>query len=98
MLFGRGQGPGSGGGRGAGRGSGRGSKNGGRGMGRGSGYGLGPGGNCVCPECGHKVPHQRGVPCYEMKCPNCGGQMVHEGLDVSGSPDRNNENMVNTRL
>ncbi|MFW5898497.1 MAG: hypothetical protein ACOCT7_01430 [Candidatus Saliniplasma sp.] len=54
---------------------------GGRGQGRGQGRGAGsagPGGNCVCPSCGKKVPHKRGVPCYEMKCPECGSQMIRE--------------------
>ncbi|MDD3491596.1 MAG: cation diffusion facilitator family transporter [Candidatus Pacebacteria bacterium] len=33
--------------------------------------GLGPGGYCVCPECGYKIPHQRGKPCSIFKCPDC---------------------------
>lgn len=33
--------------------------------------GLGPDGNCVCPQCGYKMPHQRGVPCSTLKCPHC---------------------------
>lgn len=51
----------------------------GRGGGRGrqpSGFGLGPGGECVCPNCGTKTSHQRGVPCYEHKCPKCGQAMT----------------------
>lgn len=31
----------------------------------------GPGGYCVCPECGYKKSHQRGTPCSGLKCPNC---------------------------
>ncbi len=58
-----------------------------RGMGRGGGGrggqggnrpGSGPGGYCVCPSCGHKVTHGAGVPCYTVKCPKCGAQMVKE--------------------
>ncbi len=35
-------------------------------------------GSCVCPKCGHKVPHQRGVPCFEQTCPECGAAMIRE--------------------
>ncbi|AOY59880.1 MULTISPECIES: NifB/NifX family molybdenum-iron cluster-binding protein [Desulfococcus] len=64
-----------GGGRGMG-GGGRGMGGGGRGMGRGGGRGLGPGGACVCPGCGETAPHQPGVPCFDMRCPKCGGAMT----------------------
>jgi len=33
--------------------------------------GSGPDGFCVCPQCGYKVSHQRGVPCPTMICPKC---------------------------
>jgi len=36
----------------------------------------GPGGDCVCPQCGFKVEHQRGVPCTLRKCPQCGTFMI----------------------
>jgi len=51
----------------------------GRGGGRGrqsKGFGLGPGGECVCPKCGARAPHQTGTPCYEQKCPKCGSFMT----------------------
>jgi electron transport complex protein RnfB len=57
-----------------GRGQGRG---GGRGRGRGGG-GAGAGGHCVCPQCGHKVPHVRGQPCNEQRCPECGATMTRD--------------------
>jgi cation diffusion facilitator family transporter len=44
--------------------------------GRMGGFGMGPSGDCVCTKCGHKVPHERGVPCYKMKCPKCGAPMA----------------------
>ena len=44
--------------------------------GRKGGFALGPGGECVCPKCGYKAPHQRGVPCYQQKCPKCGSMMT----------------------
>lgn len=51
----------------------------GRGQGRGFGVNNpGPGGNCVCPNCGERAPHQRGVPCNSVKCPKCGSNMVRE--------------------
>lgn len=46
------------------------------GRGLGGGYGIGPGGECLCPNCGHREPHQRGVPCYMKKCPQCGTLMA----------------------
>ncbi len=44
-----------------------------------NGFGLGPGGECLCPSCGTKAPHRRGVPCYEHKCPKCGQAMTRTG-------------------
>ena len=59
-------------GRGGGRGGGR---SGGKGR-MGGPYAAGPGGDCLCPNCGNRVPHQRGVPCYNQTCPKCGSKMV----------------------
>jgi len=49
----------------------------------------GPGGECVCPNCGTVVFHTASVPCYEMKCPTCGTLMVRAipGVTVSGMPE-----------
>ena len=56
---------------------GRRGPSGGGGRGRKGGFGLGPsGGVCTNPNCGHTVPHQRGTPCYQIKCPKCGSPMV----------------------
>ena len=79
MPRGDGTGPSWGSGPGTGRGTGRGRRGAGRmgGTSPGAGpAGLGPGGECVCPACGTNVPHQAGVPCYNMKCPKCGIAMV----------------------
>lgn len=65
----RGQGMGGGGGAGGGPG---------RGGGRGPGFRPGPGGSCICPACGHRTPHQQGVPCFEVKCDQCGAVMTRE--------------------
>ncbi len=64
----QGQGPGMGGGVGQG----------GAGRGQGGGSSKGPGGNCICPSCGERVPHQLGTPCFEEKCPKCGTVMTRE--------------------
>lgn len=47
---------------------------------RNKGGGYGPGGFCVCAKCGEKVPHQQGMKCTTIKCPNCGKTMIREEL------------------
>lgn len=58
-----------------------------RGFGRGAGRGrgrqggpkaAGPEGYCICPKCGHRQKHTTGQPCYTIKCPKCGTEMVRE--------------------
>jgi len=65
------------GGRGQG-GGGRGRGQGGGGLGRGGGTkpGSGPGGNCVCPNCGYTTTHRVGQRCLDIACPKCGTPMV----------------------
>ncbi len=61
------------------RGPGRGLRRGmpaGMGRGRMGGTAAGPVGECVCPYCKYAVPHQRGLPCTERKCPKCGTMMA----------------------
>lgn len=64
-----------GGGMGQGRGMGGGGRRGGR---MGGPVAAGPGGYCVCPQCGHKEPHEIGIPCLQKQCPKCGAAMVRE--------------------
>ena len=91
IMQGRGRNTGAGGGQGqgAGRRQGQGI---GQGMGQGSGQGMGqgsagrgrrggalaggPAGACVCPKCGHQQSHERGRPCVEQACPQCGTSLV----------------------
>lgn len=65
-------------GSGSGQGGGNNSAGGGRGRNNGGGFGIG--GDCVCANCGHKIPHDRGIKCTELKCPVCGRTMVREEL------------------
>lgn len=39
---------------------------------------MGSMGNCICPKCGFKKKHKRGVPCQEEKCPKCGAKLLRE--------------------
>lgn len=39
---------------------------------------AGPVENCICPICKTKVPHQPGVPCSSITCPECGTPMTRE--------------------
>lgn len=40
------------------------------------GLGLGPSGECICPNCSHRMAHTAGNPCYQIKCPQCGSSMT----------------------
>ncbi|MBN1443036.1 MAG: NifB/NifX family molybdenum-iron cluster-binding protein [Planctomycetes bacterium] len=74
-MNGGGRGRGGRGGGGGGGGQGRG----GQGRGRmGGPLAAGAVGTCRCPKCGHREPHERGVPCVERPCPQCGTAMVRE--------------------
>ena len=72
MPRGDGTGPrGPGGGQGRGRGGGSAGRMGGPLAG-------GPAGTCLCPQCGHREPHERGAPCTQKKCPKCGTAMTRQ--------------------
>jgi uncharacterized protein len=64
---------------GSGQGFGRGG-----GRGRNKGGAFGTGGFCICAKCGEKVPHEQGVKCTAVKCPQCGHAMVREELLNNG--------------
>jgi len=56
-----------------------------RGEGQGVGgprQGIGGPDTCECPKCGHKVPHEAGVPCADMECPECGAKLKPGGSAV----------------
>lgn len=58
-----------------------------RGRGRlaGDAAGAGPGGQCVCPECGATVEHETAKPCNERDCPECGTTMTRPDGDLQKS-------------
>jgi len=33
-------------------------------------------GFCICPQCSHREPHERGTPCSRKQCPTCGSPLV----------------------
>jgi predicted Fe-Mo cluster-binding NifX family protein len=73
MASGFGMGAGRGG---AGRGQCKG-QGGGAGAGQSGRLGVsGPGGICVCRNCGEKASHTAGQPCLQMACPKCGTPMT----------------------
>ncbi len=61
-----------------GRGMGRGQQSRNIGMSQTAGFGAGITGSCICPNCGESLPHERGVPCVERKCPKCGTLMTRQ--------------------
>lgn len=57
-----------------------------RGDGQGTGgakQGDGGTGTCECPECGATAAHDRGTPCADMKCSECGASMVGATADTN---------------
>jgi uncharacterized paraquat-inducible protein A len=42
---------------------------------------MGSGGDCICPKCTTIVPHRRGVPCQEERCPACNAKMLRVGSE-----------------
>ena len=34
--------------------------------------------NCICPDCGEVVAHQKGMPCNQTPCPKCGAFMMRK--------------------
>jgi predicted DNA-binding protein (UPF0251 family) len=48
------------------------------GRGRMGGFRAGPEGECICPKCGHTIPHKRGTPCYKLKCSKCKSEMTRK--------------------
>ena len=42
---------------------------------------MSTGGECICPKCETRIPHQRGVPCQEEQCPQCNAKMLRVGSE-----------------
>lgn len=55
----------------------------------------GPGGTCVCPECGHEATHETGEPCSDVECSECGAKMTRAPAEEKGElEDGRNEKSV----
>lgn len=50
----------------------------GRGQRQRGGRSAGPGGNCVCLNCGETISHRQGMPCNQIECPKCGYTMSRQ--------------------
>ena len=48
----------------------------GGGRGLGGGFARGPGGECICSNCGFRELHQLAVPCLTKKCQKCEAPMT----------------------
>lgn len=73
----------------SGFGGGGGRGRGGHGMGRGRGRHhrmMDSDVNCICPQCNTVAPHQRGVPCFQTMCPNCGAAMTRQFSAIESAP------------
>jgi predicted amidophosphoribosyltransferase len=40
---------------------------------------MGSGGECICPKCDIRIPHDDGIPCQDEHCPECGAKMLRVG-------------------
>jgi hypothetical protein len=49
---------------------------------------MGSGGFCICVKCGTRIPHRRGIPCMQERCPKCGKVMLREGGEHHRSASR----------
>lgn len=50
---------------------------------------AGPGGLCVCPNCGATLSHELGEPCATSPCPVCGAYMTRlvTGQEAPAEPE-----------
>ncbi len=61
----------------------------GGGKGRNKGGSFGPGGYCICAKCGMKIPHEQGVKCTSVKCPECNKPLIREELLTQKKNNKN---------
>ena len=67
------------------------------GRGRGQGMGIR---TCICPGCGYKVSHERGVPCRSILCPHCNTPLVPDDgrMNITSSAESKNRNSNTSTL
>lgn len=64
----------------------------------GAGQGVGGVSQCVCPECGEIVSHERDTPCMEHACPECGAKMMPMASTTKAQPDASVGSIIESRI
>lgn len=54
-------------------------------------------GFCMCPSCGLKLSHQRGVPCRSVECPECGEFMMREIAGLGNQHRHQHQNQTKNK-
>lgn len=53
---------------------------------------------CVCPQCNFTFPHEQGIPCRSVLCPDCKIYLVRGGASSENSTSNGNRKNKNSTL